>query len=314
MRNLVQRLARNPRLQRWRRRQQMKIRHFDDFTAALPKTVCVDVGASYYAHTTWWVFLESKNTSWLAVEPNEESLQYLNGWPWKANALPITSGLSESGGEQTLFVTNADTGSSLFKPHVSRLMEDRLTSADREYLFPISERVISTQSLQEILIPYKGQPSFIKLDTQGSELSILRSVVHPDTNHDVLGIEIECSLVAEPTYTGAPRLWDVADYLEPLGYELILLDVFPRAPSSKLSSRPRSLPVECDAVFARKRYTLINHDVEAQISLIAFYLTNNLFKECSVALSTFPKATELLSQRGVSIDTLRARLNRQARA
>ena len=37
----------------------------------LPEVVCIDVGASYYPHPAWRVFLASGRARWVAVEPND---------------------------------------------------------------------------------------------------------------------------------------------------------------------------------------------------------------------------------------------------
>ena len=48
----------------------------------------------------------------LAVEPNSKNTQYLNEWDWPSKPRLIPFGLSEKGGEQLLYVTNTDSGSS----------------------------------------------------------------------------------------------------------------------------------------------------------------------------------------------------------
>lgn len=291
----------------------MRTHRFDSLSNALPEVVCIDVGASHYTHTTWWLFLNSPKATWIAVEPNPASLTYLNRWPWKARPVPVTSGLSEFGGEQKLFVTNVDTGSSLLRPVITGAMVDRVSDVARDYLFPITERVIQTQSLSQLLNGELEKPLFIKLDTQGSELSILRSVVSSDSKFDVVGIEIECSLLSSPWYQDSPRLWEVVDHLEPLGFELIGLDVLPRSPKRKISAMSRSIPTECDAIFALRRDQLLHASVETQVSLIAFYVTNNLYREASLALRSLPGATAFLAAKGCDVRRLSSELTRRSK-
>lgn len=311
MASIVQRLSRDPRLQRLARRLQMRSCRFDGLTVALPEVICVDVGASHYPHTSWWLFLDSPSTTWIAVEPNADSLSYLEQWPWRARAVPAAIGLSEFGGEQTLYVTNIDTGSSLLRPIIGGAMDDRVTDAERSYFFPVTEREVETRSLSQLLESEPRQPVFIKLDTQGSELSILRSVVSSNSDVEVVGIEIECSLLSSPLYEGSPRLWEVVEHLEPLGFELISLDVFPRVPGRKISGQSRKVPAECDAVFALRRDRITASSPESQVALVAFYVTNNLYREASIALRSLPPVSSYLAERGCDVAGVSSDLSRR---
>ena len=311
---IVQRLSRDPRLQRLARRLQMRSRRFDHLSRALPQVICVDVGASHYAHTGWWLFLDSPATTWIAVEPNADSLAYLERWPWRARSVPATIGLSQFGGEQTLYVTNVDTGSSLLQPIVNGAMDDRITGSERDYFFPVTERVVETRSLSDLLENEPARPVFIKLDTQGSELSILKSVVSAGSVIEVVGIEIECSLLASPLYEGSPRLWEVVDHLGPLGFELIGLDVLPRVPGRKISARSRSIPAECDAVFALRRDRMTTSAPESQAALLAFYVTNNLYREASIALQSLPAIGSFLADQACDVPALAAELAKRVTA
>jgi FkbM family methyltransferase len=314
MKALLGRAARDPRLQRLARRIQMRSRRFDGLAASLPGVNCFDVGASHYPHTNWWLFLESPATRWIPVEPNADSLSYLNRWPWPAHLseVGVGVGVSEHGGDQTLFVTNVDTGSSLLKPTIGSGMEDRVTPEMRSYMFPVTERTVPTMSLADLLVCEDEQPTLIKLDTQGSELSILRSVVHPDSTVDVVGIEMECSLLSSPLYEGSPRLWEVVEYLEPLGFELVGLDVLPRHPLRKISGRSRQIPVECDAVFARRRDLAATATSASQMALFGFYVTNNLYREAVIALRSLPAVRGSLAQAGCDIGAIAEELARRS--
>ena len=46
----------------------------------LPKTFSIDVGASYYPHPAFEVFRMSPKNTWVAIEPNEQNLFYLNAY------------------------------------------------------------------------------------------------------------------------------------------------------------------------------------------------------------------------------------------
>jgi len=42
----------------------------------MPIINCIDVGASYFEHSKWKIFLNSKTTNWIAVDPNSQNLDY----------------------------------------------------------------------------------------------------------------------------------------------------------------------------------------------------------------------------------------------
>lgn len=48
----------------------------------LPDLMCVDIGASYYPHPKCKIFLNAHNINWIAVEPNEKNLFYVQKWKW----------------------------------------------------------------------------------------------------------------------------------------------------------------------------------------------------------------------------------------
>jgi FkbM family methyltransferase len=295
----------------WRRNFEMKKWRYRKFQDLLPVIHCIDVGASYYPHTSWWLMLGSRNVHWTAVEPNEGNLGYIQNWPWDAQPTAITSALSEHGGTHILYVTNVDSGSSLLEPFIPESMSQRLGRKGFEYFFPIRQIQISTVSLSEVVADKCDYPTFIKLDTQGSELSILRSLVNSKSKSKVLGIEIECSLLAQPLYRDSPRLWEVALYLEQFGFELVVLDVFPRRKrNKKISSANRELVNECDAIFAIRPDHMRLRDLDQRMALLAFYVTNSLFREAHILLSNDKEMRDHFDQEGIGSDSMLSHLSR----
>jgi FkbM family methyltransferase len=277
-------------------------------------TNCVDVGASYYPHTSWWLFLGSSNSNWVAVEPNEKNLTYLKQWPWNAKSRAVVMGLSEPGGRQTLHLTNVDSGSSLLEPVIPPSMKHRLGEAGESYFFPVTKVDIETRTLHSVITEMGDFPTVVKLDTQGSELSILKSAVNESTTAGIVGIEIECSLLSDPLYKDSPRLWEVALYLEKCGFELIGLDVFPRrSTSKKISSSPKQVVNECDAIFARRRDLMLENSIESRAALLAFYVTNNLYQEALICLQSDELLCEYLEGRGLIAERLLTTLRKMLR-
>lgn len=314
MSNVIARISSNPKLQMWKRQIEMKSWKFRGLQNALPMTNCVDVGASYYPHTSWWLFLGSSNSNWVAVEPNEKNLTYLKQWPWKAKSRAVVMGLSEPGGRQILHLTNVDSGSSLLEPVIPPSMKHRLGEAGESYFFPVTKIDIETRTLHSVITEMGDFPTVVKLDTQGSELSILKSAVNESTTTQIVGIEIECSLLSDPLYKDSPRLWDVALYLEKFGFELIGLDVFPRrSTSKKISSSPNLLVNECDAIFARRRDFIIKDSIESRAALLAFYVTNNFYQESLLCLQGDAPLCEYLEGRGLGVAKLLTTLRKMMR-
>jgi len=305
MRKFVTRLSLNPKLQMWRRVVEMKSWRYQELQKALPTTNCVDVGASYYPHTSWWLFLGSESSNWLAVEPNESNLSYLKNWPWKAKTHAVVAGLSELGGKEVLHITNIDSGSSLLEPVIPPSMKLRLGESGEKYVFPVRKVEIDTRTLASVLEEVGNYPTIVKLDTQGSELSILKAAINEKMSSKIVGIEIECSLLATPLYKGSPRLWEIALYLEGFGFELLGLDVLPRnSTSKKVSNISKQLAVECDAVFSLRRDVVFGRCLEERAVLFGFYVTNNFHKEAIITLESDIELVVYLENRGLNVSKL----------
>lgn len=274
-------------------------------SAALPDLVCVDVGASYFAHTKWRVFLESPRTRWIAVEPNEANLGYLARWQWPCHVAACATGLSQHGGEQTLYVTNIDSGSSLLEPSIPPAMQHRIR--DVSYYFPVTKKRISTITLSEAIGDARG-PVFVKLDTQGTELSILLGASPLLRNHRIVGVELESTLLAQPTMKGSGRFWEACQAMEGLGYELLHI-----APLSGLSSRGRrrggqTYLNECDAVFAVRPDLAAELPVASRVALVAFYFANRFYEEALGWLERDAAVRDSLAAQGCDVTGLRKAL------
>jgi FkbM family methyltransferase len=273
-------------------------------TPYLPELVCVDVGASYFPHAKWRLFLQSARTHWIAVEPNQDNLGYTKSWAWPSRISCRTTGLSREGGRQTLYVTNVDSGSSLLEPVVSESMSRRMLHLD--YLFPVRTREIETVTLAQVLDGVDpGAPSFVKLDTQGTELSILSGAEQLIRSRRIMGIELEATLLAQPVMRGSGRFWQACQYLEDLGLEL--LQVHPiYGPTRFGVQRPRGVTYlnECDAVFAVRADIARTLSTEQRTGLLVFYLCNRLFEEALMLLADDGAVSTYLSGRGCDLQSL----------
>jgi len=274
----------------------------------LPASVCVDVGASYYPHGKWLAFLNAPRTQWLAVEPNEANIGYVKSWAWPCQVSACTTGLSRDGGSQTLYVTNVDTGSSLLLPEIPASMKHRVSNLN--YFFPVSERRIETLTLVQALAGFSATaPVFVKLDTQGSELSILQGAQPLFDAWRIVGIEMESTMLAQPLMKGSGKFWQACEYLELQGFELLHVKPI-HAPGRHGGSKAlqRTYLNECDAVFALRPDVAAELSVEHRTSLLAFYVTNLFYEEALSLLERDAGVSCLLCTQGCSVDTLLATL------
>lgn len=275
----------------------------------LPVAVCVDVGASYYPHGRWLQFLNAPATQWLAVEPNEANIGYIKSWSWPCQVSACTTGLSRDGGTQTLYITNVDTGSSLLPPEIPASMRHRVTNLD--YFFPVTERSIETLTLVQATVGLSATaPVFVKLDTQGTELSILQGAQDLFAAHRIVGIEMESTMLAQPVMKGSGKFWQACEYLEQQGFELLHVKPI-HAPRRSGKSRPQlhTFLNECDAVFALRPDVVTALAVEYRVSLLAFYLTNLFYEEGLSLLERDAEVTDFLRRGGCSVDALVATLS-----
>jgi FkbM family methyltransferase len=274
----------------------------------LPMSVCVDVGASYYPHGKWLTFLNAPRTQWLAVEPNEANISYVKSWIWPCQVSACTTGLSREGGMQTLYVTNVDTGSSLLPPEIPQSMKHRVRNLD--YFFPVTERRIETLTLEQALAGLSATaPVFVKLDTQGTELSILQGAQALFDARRIVGIEMESTLLAQPLMKGSGKFWQACEYLESQGFEL--LHVKPIAAvgrSGRVQAGQNTYLNECDAVFALRQDVAAQLPVEYRTSLLSFYLTNQFYEEALSVLERDAEVADFLRRQGCGMDSLLATL------
>ena len=194
--------------------------------------VAVDIGASGDLPEPWLDLEE--NAQFICVEPDEEACERMK----KRHAARGNSGdyqvfpvaLSKEGGERTLYVTAAPSGSSLFNPD-NDLVRAYTTS---EYLLPITTRTLKTEASGKFFESIGvNRIDLLKLDVQGCELEILEGLANT--------VLPECSLVEleaamhehEPGY---PTFCDIHALMTGKGFEL--LDLWPdRQPRSLHGSR-----------------------------------------------------------------------------
>jgi len=120
-----------------------------------------------------------------------------------------TGALSDTTREATLYLTRKPACSSLFHPN--RELLDHFPESERYDV--VKEIPIETRPLTS----FGMDPDFLKLDTQGSELDILKGA----PLDGAIGLEVEVEFV--PLYTGQPLFADINWWL--VGSGFVLVDV-----------------------------------------------------------------------------------------
>lgn len=265
------------------------------------EVVCVDVGASYYAHPPWSLFRASPKTHWIAVEPNEQNLGYTQPWQHPCELRICKTGLSQFGGPQTLYVTNVDSGSSLLEPVVPESQKHRFTNLG--YFFPLRPRVIETITLLQA-IPEQWQylPTLVKLDTQGTELSILKGAHHLLASHNVIGVELEATMLAQPVMSGGGKFWQACGHLEELGFELLRIKPIEGGSCfGLLKSKGHRYLNECDAVFAVRADVAASLSLAHRTALLGFYVAYELHEEAYSLIERDAALASSLSAGGCNV-------------
>ncbi len=256
-----------------------------EISKILPSICCIDIGASYYPHPAWEIFRRSENTFWVAVEPNVKNLFYLKDWNYSAKVIPINMGLSEKGGKQILYVTNMDSGSSLYEPVIEKNMEHRIPALD--YFFPLEKVEIDTLTINDVVKKLNSSinPIIIKIDTQGTEFSILRALEETVIKTRLICIELESTLLATPLMKGSSHFYEIQEFFQRYGFELVYFKPIPLlTPSTKKELQGSTILNECDAVFLLRSDEIRKRDIDFQLSMVGCYISYALYGEALVLL------------------------------
>jgi len=157
------------------------------FPALLTATdfVAVDVGAARWLPHHWQPY--ANEFDFVLVEPDPTACKDLEAQVERlargAERYSIVqAAVSGTGGTRPFYRTNQPTGSSMLKPAVleqdDRALFDFPAAADSsDYIFPVTEAQIETITLADVMARTRRSAfHMIKLDTQGTELEIVRGL------------------------------------------------------------------------------------------------------------------------------------------
>ncbi|HUI83544.1 MAG TPA: FkbM family methyltransferase [Candidatus Binatia bacterium] len=196
----------------------------------------IDIGARWGAHERWLPL--ARVAEILCFEPDPEECRRLEAaTPPNVRYLPI--GLSDANEERDLFVTLEPACSSNFEP-IPELHEHYpgLTIIRR-----IKKTTMSCRRLDDVLMEQGvGPVAAMKLDTQGSELSIMKGGKRALAKCALVDIEVEFN----PIYRRQPLFCDVDRFLRDHGFVLWRFENLVHYPTESLPSAQAAMLIAGD--------------------------------------------------------------------
>ena len=179
---------------------------------ARPITI-VDVGCRWGFADKFMDYNHSDDMKIYGFDPDVEECERLNAI-YKSDAIKLVPiGLSDKEGKKTLFLTKEPGCSSLYKPN-------EILTRDYPALYCAQEIANIEVNVTTLDLWAKEEGvsyiDYMKIDTQGAELSILQGAVDILPSVRFLEVEVEFN----PIYDGQPVFSDVDLYLRGFGFVL----------------------------------------------------------------------------------------------
>lgn len=170
-----------------------------------------DVGAAGGIQSRW------QGIDKLFIVGFEPDVREFNNLPKLENQKWFNIGLNHSKGIFPLYITGYQTNVSLYKPNRKFIDELCFNESD----FDIENEInVPCDTLDNVLNSDQLLLDYIKIDTQGSELDILKGATN-SLNNDIFAVEVEVEF--NELYQNQPFFADVDIFLRDRGY--ILMDI-----------------------------------------------------------------------------------------
>tara|TARA_B100000787_G_scaffold168526_1_gene157454 strand:+ start:419 stop:1354 length:936 start_codon:yes stop_codon:yes gene_type:complete len=215
------------------------------------KFTLLDIGAANGANGRWNIVSDKLIT--ILVEPHKESAKVL-----KQQGLEVIESVlhSEDDKEIKFYNTRKPMCSSFYKPNFDHLKN----FSDKERFEIISEDTFISKTLDTEIVKFT-QPNFIKIDTEGSELDILKG--SRSTLLNVFGLEVECSF--HQLREGQPLFEEIRSDLKNLDF--VFIDFVSMIRWEKDNFGFSGQPQITDALFLKNEEIIIRKFNKNQISL-----------------------------------------------
>ncbi len=172
------------------------------------KVTIMDIGAASPDHTRWKKF---NNKYIIGFEPNAEQCAFLKNTP---KELFLNTAVYDYTGEVTLNITKYWSNISILMPNRALIKSLHYQQDDWDI---VGQENVPCDTLDSICTD-KLKPDFIKIDTQGTELAILKA--GKNVLASTFGLEIEVEFL--PLYERQPLFVDVHSFLS--SYSFVLMD------------------------------------------------------------------------------------------
>lgn len=210
----------------------------------------LDIGAANGVSGRWNIISEKINK--ILVEPHKQSAEKLK----KQGIKVLESVLHNDKTKIKFYNTRKPECSSFFKPNFDHLKK----FLDKERFEIISEDIFDAKSLDSEIVNF-APPNFIKIDTEGSELEILKG--SSKTLSNVFGLEVECSF--NQLRVDQPLFEEIKIYLEKLDF--IFIDFVSMIRWEKDNFSFFGQPQITDALFLKNEEIIISNFKKNEISI-----------------------------------------------
>ena len=257
----------------------VSIRQFKSALNLLPEIKgigLIDIGAAGDIEPRWKSF--EKNLYYVGFEPDEKSRnEILNRENFCLSYKIYPFALGSRITETEFYICKSPGVSSILKPNVEFLRH--FPKSDRFQI--LTEQQVSLKKLDDIQI---DKIDFIKIDTQGSELEILKGA--PLALSRVLGLEIEVEF--SRMYLGQPLFGDICAYLEK--FELDFIDFTNLCRWERSEHNGLGQCVFGDALFLQKPEKILSDiSLDKISSYLACLLIYQRFDLINITLSKLPE-------------------------
>ena len=170
----------------------------------------IDIGAAGGVNRRYWK--NFRNLTAVGFEPDEREFSKL---PQSKSQRWYQIALNNPGGVFNLNVTRHQTNTSLLEPNLELIRQLNMDVRDFDILRKVPLRC---QTLDRVCVDDGIVPHVVKLNTQGTELDILKGG-EACLRRSIFAIEGEVEFL--PLYKNQPLFTDVHEYVSGLGFQLM---------------------------------------------------------------------------------------------